>query len=287
MIILLGISINKVYYPHKGYPNRVKRIIIPKHIETAVIDLNAAFGWGYMMITAYLKQRGENVSFRMVKNFMSEKGLMGRKVQRSDYSFNHKKIEADTPRYIFQTDFVRLYINGTWVYVFKVIDIFNREVVAFESSLFSGSVTSIKVLKSLKEVCVSFPVKLIQDNGSCYIASSYKDLAKGLNVQLEYIKAHTPEHNGVIERSFKTDKYEGLASFYLTLDNVHDILAEWFFFYNTQRPHSTNGYKTPLEKLNLYLEKHPDISLKPNPVNAIPNSIQYVSIPVKLLSVSP
>ncbi len=239
------------------------------------------------MITAYLKVRGQTISYRGVYYFMKEENIIGRKPEKGTYEFNHKKIQCDIPRSIFQTDFTHLWINKGWVYAFKVIDIFNREIVALEVSTFSGSITSEAILRQLVKTCISFPITLIMDNGSCYKASSYRDLAHGLNVLLSYTKAYTPEHNGVIERSWKTDKYEGLASFILSNDNIQDIFREWAYFYNTQRPHSTNKYKTPLQKLENYLKEHKKVKIPVNPLNIKPEKLTYMKIPIKTIENSP
>jgi len=214
---------------------------------------------------------------------MREENIIGRKPEQSTYEFNHKKIQCDMPRLIFQTDFTNLWIEKSWVYVFKVIDIFNREIVALKVSTFSGSITSEEILRQLVKTCISFPITLIMDNGSCYTANSHKELAKGLNIRLQYTKAYTPEHNGVIERSWKTDKYEGLASFILSHDNLPDIFREWGYFHNTQRPHSTNNYKTPLQKLENYLKEHPDMKIPINPLNIKPEKLTSMKVPIKTI----
>ena len=65
-----------------------------------------------------------------------------------------------------------------------------------------------------------------------------------------YIKARTPQLNGKVERSHRTDKQE----FYQLLTYKGDVdlqakLAEWENFYNYQRPHGAFQGKTPYEAL--------------------------------------
>ena len=70
-----------------------------------------------------------------------------------------------------------------------------------------------------------------------------------------YIKARTPELNGKVERSHRSDQEE----FYQLLTYTDDVdlqakLAEWEAFYNYQRPHGAHGGKIPYEVLREKLQ---------------------------------
>lgn len=193
---------------------------------------------------------------------MKYENILSRAHTPSKYIFNHSHITSDAPRSIVQTDFTHIIIDKITYYIFKAIDVFNREVLAYEISTMSGSIVSESLLIKLSDTCLNNPFKLISDNGSCYIAKSYKQLAKDINATLEFTKAYTPEHNGVIERSWRTDKYEGLGNNYLTPDNIHKIYEEWIRFYNHERPHSYNNYKSPVQRLKEYFKGNSVISIR-------------------------
>jgi len=70
-----------------------------------------------------------------------------------------------------------------------------------------------------------------------------------------YIKARSPQLNGKVERSHRSDQEE----FYQLLTYVDDVdlnkkLAVWEEFYNFNRPHGAHGGKTPYEALRTMLE---------------------------------
>ena len=70
-----------------------------------------------------------------------------------------------------------------------------------------------------------------------------------------YIKARSPQLNGKVERSHRTDKEE----FYQLLTYTDDVdlnkkLAAWERFYNLDRPHGAFKGKTPYEALRCRLE---------------------------------
>ncbi|MCK5125523.1 MAG: integrase core domain-containing protein [candidate division Zixibacteria bacterium] len=65
-----------------------------------------------------------------------------------------------------------------------------------------------------------------------------------------YIKPHSPQLNGKVERFHRSDKEE----FYQLLTYTDDVdlnkkLAEWEKFYNFERPHGAFNGKTPYEAL--------------------------------------
>ena len=70
-----------------------------------------------------------------------------------------------------------------------------------------------------------------------------------------YIKPRTPQLNGKVERSHRTDQQE----FYQLLSYTGDLdleqrLSEWETFYNYDRPHAAFGGKTPYEALRERLQ---------------------------------
>ncbi len=65
-----------------------------------------------------------------------------------------------------------------------------------------------------------------------------------------YIKPRSPQLNGKVERSHRTDNEE----FYQLLTYTDDVdlnkkLADWERFYNLDRPHGAFKGKTPYEAL--------------------------------------
>jgi transposase InsO family protein len=70
-----------------------------------------------------------------------------------------------------------------------------------------------------------------------------------------YIKPRSPQLNGKVERSHRTDQEE----FYQLLTYTDDVdlnakLREWEKFYNLSRPHGAHNGKTPYEALKRLLE---------------------------------
>ena len=74
-------------------------------------------------------------------------------------------------------------------------------------------------------------------------------------MQHSYITPRTPQHNGKVERSHRTDQTE----FYQLLTYTNDIdlnskLKVWESFYNYDRPHISHDGKTPFEVMRSLLK---------------------------------
>lgn len=85
---------------------------------------------------------------------------------------------------------------------------------------------------------------------------------KDQGVRHVYIKPRSPQLNGKVERSHRTDQEE----FYQLLTYKDDVdlektLAEWGDFYNLNRPHGAHEGRTPYEVLKELLVQPESVSL--------------------------
>jgi transposase InsO family protein len=109
----------------------------------------------------------------------------------------------------------------------------------------------------LDHVISTFPFRIHTvrtDRGHEFQALFHWHLADQGNRHV-YIKARTPQLNGKVERSHRTDQQE----FYQLLTYKGDVdleqrLAQWERFYNYDRPHSAFAGKTPYEALREKLQ---------------------------------
>jgi putative transposase len=76
----------------------------------------------------------------------------------------------------------------------------------------------------------------------------FRAACRDYRLRQEFITPYTPEQNGLIERFFQTPKEEcvwqhNFASF---TDARREALS-WIDWYNSRRPHSALGYRSPAE----------------------------------------
>lgn len=71
-----------------------------------------------------------------------------------------------------------------------------------------------------------------------------------------FSKAYTPYDNSVMESFFSNLKREELyRSKYRSENELRAAVDKYMIFYNEQRPHATNQYKTPAQKESEFFRK--------------------------------
>lgn len=95
-------------------------------------------------------------------------------------------------------------------------------------------------------------VSLIQtDNGHEFQRDFVAFLSK-IGAKHQYTWIHTPDQNGVVERSHRTDEeefYQETEIDYTDIEDINTKLKVWLEYYNTKRLHFSLNYLTPEEYL--------------------------------------
>ena len=100
-----------------------------------------------------------------------------------------------------------------------------------------------------------FRISTIQTDRGHEFQSRFRWHVEDQGMQHVYIKPRTPQHNGKVERSHRTDQSE----FYQLLSYKDDVdlqakLDAWENFYNYERPHMSHDGKTPYEMMRSILK---------------------------------
>jgi putative transposase len=166
-------------------------------------------------------------------------------------------VKATRPYELWETDitFVWSGVDG-WSYLFNVEDIFHREWLGYSfdtNAVKENAIMSVNnALASHSEVDVK-ELTLRCDNGSQYRSKAFRESVRALGIKLEFIYYNTPEQNGHIESFHKTLKKEYLwCQDFKNYQEAEIAIAEAFKDYNSVRPHSSLGYRTPYEFLSYW-----------------------------------
>ncbi len=167
--------------------------------------------------------------------------------------------KASRPYELWQTDltYVPCGIDG-WGYMFNVFDVFSREWAGKRFDLMAvkeNAIISVEsALASHKNVALETdPLRLRADNGPQYTSNAFKESVKALGLRLEHIMYRTPEQNGGIESFHKTLKREYVWPFeFNSFQEADGAMDKAFIDYNQNRIHSSLGYLTPYEFLELW-----------------------------------
>jgi putative transposase len=92
------------------------------------------------------------------------------------------------------------------------------------------------------------PEELVLDNGPEFVGRALDEWASTHRVRLRFIAPGKPVQNAQIESFHSRFRDECLnESWFLTLADARRIIEVWRQDYNTVRPHSALGYRTPEE----------------------------------------
>lgn len=170
-----------------------------------------------------------------------------------------KAPKASRPFELWQTDltYVPCGADG-WGYMFNVFDAFSREWVGKQFDLTAVKENAIASVENAlashmnvaPETC---QLRLRADNGPQYISSAFRESMKALGLRLEHIMYRTPEQNGGIESFHKTLKREYVWPFeFNSFQEAEGAMDRAFVDYNQNRIHSSLGYLTPYEFVELW-----------------------------------
>ena len=137
-------------------------------------------------------------------------------------------------------------LNGVKFRILNVIDEFSRECLAVKVARRLNSHDVVEVLTDLF-IERGVPVHIRSDNGSEFIAKRVRDWLGRLQVRPLYIEPGSPWENGYIE-SFNGKMRDELLNgeIFYSLKEAQILIELWRMHYNTIRPHSSLGYRTPV-----------------------------------------
>ena len=249
---ITGIQRSYIYYNRK-ITVKQKKSRIPENIINKVLEISGKrVTYGHRRIWAVLRNEGTNINIKTVRRIIKSRNLQLPYAKHKNRTNRRNLTKPSDINQLWETDihYVSTY-NGMY-YLMAVKDCFSKRWISYN---FSRTCTAKDCVKPIEEAyAIRYSnsnlsnLVLRTDNGTQYIAKSFKDTVRLLNIKHEYIKKQTPEDNGDIEsfhNSLKTDYIwqNDLESY----EDAKELMEYAFNDYNNYRPHSSIGYLTPVE----------------------------------------
>lgn len=138
-------------------------------------------------------------------------------------------------------------INGRRFRTLNIIDQYNRKCVGIKAGMnFPARV----VIDELEKVIEKYgrPKAIRTDNGPEFISRVFQKWMIDNHIDHVRIQNGKPQQNAVIERFNKTFREDVLnAEIFKSIVEAQEITDIWVNDYNTNRPHQSLNYQTPLE----------------------------------------
>jgi putative transposase len=189
------------------------------------------------------------------------------------------------PNEVWSIDFMSdALVDGRKFRVLNVIDDFNRESLAIEVDT---SLPSRRVIRVLERIIArrGKPTCFRTDNGPEFISHLLQEWCEAGGIRLVYIQPGKPTQNAYIERKNGTMR-RGLLNAYLfySLGEVRLMAEEWQLDYNTERPHKSLGYLSPVKYAEQYYQSQAEaLKLYPQTANGNPSEIEESRLVDKIL----
>ena len=155
-------------------------------------------------------------------------------------------LTPDKPNQVWHTDLTQIRILWFTFFIAAVLDGFSRKIMAMK--VYAGTPCARNMAALIRSAAARHrPKFLITDNGSQF----RKQFGKALRRQrIRHVRTRvrSPFLNGKIERFFRTFKlWQRLTLMAATASGIQRRLGVFVTWYNTTRPHSALGFRTPEE----------------------------------------
>jgi putative transposase len=206
--------------------------------------------YGYRRVYLRLRREGWAVNRKRVYRLYQEAGLAVRRRKRKRIGpFERKPLPKPTAANIsWSMDFVADgLIGGRRLRCLTIVDDCTRECLAIEVDT---SITGLRVQAVLDRLADTrgLPKSITVDNGPEFYGQVLDQWAYRTGVELSFIRPGKPNENAYIESFNGKFRDECLNEhWFLSLPHARSVIEAWRIEYNTERPHSSLGNRTPEE----------------------------------------
>jgi len=199
-----------------------------------------------------LLDRGQrHCSVSTMYRLLAKKGLsVSRQVRRRKSSHPKPQLSATGPRQVWSWDVTLLRgpVRGVFYYLYAMIDIYSRKVVAWMLTKREGEDLASEFIRAACEREGIQPGQLTihSDRGPSMKSLTVKDLYKWLGVERSLGRPTVSDDNPYSEALFKTVKYcPAFPGWFRTFEDAEDFCRGFFEHYNDHHYHSGICFLTP------------------------------------------
>lgn len=238
-------------------PHKIKRWL-PPNIRETIINLRLQRKYGPDRMSFYLRQKYNwFVSSQTIWRLYKEHGL-NRLKYKKQWQRYPQQYSKDIPGDRVQVD-VKFIDNlaslGKRYYQFTAIDDCTRFRVLriYDHNTVANATDFINQVKTV----LPFAIKQVQTDNGNEFSEAFSWHLEDLGISHRKTKIRSPEENGKVERSHRTDEQEfyGINRF-ISIQHLRRLLSQWEKEYNTRRQHMALNGKTPSQYLEEKLKNH-------------------------------
>ena len=246
---LLGISRGSVYYlprPASEADLKVMRAIDELHLEYPFA--------GARMLSGLLEPLGFTAGRRHVGTLMKRMAIEAlyrrpntsrKHPQNPVYPYLLRGVVIDRPNQVWAMDITYIPMARGFVYLAAVIDWMSRRVLAWEVSITMEADFCVRAVEAAL-ARHGRPEIFNTDQGSQFTSAAFTEMLKAAGIRISMDGAGCWRDNVFVERLWRSVKYEEVyLRAYESVGQARAGLGRYLDFYNTRRPHTAHGGRTP------------------------------------------
>jgi putative transposase len=210
--------------------------------------------YGSRRMVVYLKTQGYTVNRKRVRRLMSQMGIMGiapgpntskKHPNHPVYPYLLRGMEITRPNQVWSMDITYVRLAKGFAYLTAIIDWYSRRVLSWRISQNMESVFCIDCLEDAIPL-YGKPDIFNTDQGSQFTSHAFIQILESEKIKISMDGRGRALDNIFVERLWRTVKYEDIyLRDYSTLTDLTLGLAQYFSYYNSERPHQALDYQTP------------------------------------------
>jgi putative transposase len=210
--------------------------------------------YGSRRMVVFLRGRGHHVNRKRVQRLMREMGLAGMAPgpvtskphpEHKVYPYLLRGVPITRPNQVWSTDLTYIRLARGFAYLVAVIDWYSRKVLSWR---ISNSMDASFCVDCLEDALRHHgkPEVFNSDQGSQFTSTAFTGVLKREGVAISMDGRGRALDNIFVERLWRNVKYEDVyLKGYANMAELMVGLAQYFAFYNAERPHQALGYETP------------------------------------------
>ncbi len=212
--------------------------------------------YGSRRISKTLKRKGFHVGREAVRAAMKRLGIKAifpkRNLsipdkQHKKYPYLLRNVTPAHTNHVWATDITYIKVNGAFVYLTAILDLFSRKVLAWR---LSNTLDVQFCLEALHEAFALYgtPEIFNTDQGSQYTGDKHIHALQDKEVKISMDGKGRATDNALVERLWRTVKYEDIfIRDYSSVVELRSGMNKFFRYYNAERIHQALDYATPDE----------------------------------------
>lgn len=210
--------------------------------------------YGSRRMAVFLRGQGHRVNRKRVQRLMREMCLAGMAPgpatskphpQHKVYPYLLRGVAVTRPNQVWSTDLTYIRLARGFAYLVAIIDWYSRRVLAWR---ISNSMDASFCVDCLEDALRHHgrPEVFNSDQGSQFTSDAFTAVLKREGVAISMDGRGRALDNIFVERLWRNVKYEDVyLKGYANMAELTVGLAQYFAFYNAERPHQALGYGTP------------------------------------------